>query len=633
MADLRRWKRETSSVPRPTSNVGEISPVPSSANSDAAASNTIIPRFAGRKTILAVSGLLFTGLLVGGLFWLQPWTTSSSSAKKALAVIPFENQADPEREYFADGISEEITTRLSSLSGIGVIARSSAWQYKGTKKSVKEIGSELGIDYVLMGTVRWSRTEGKQLQVRISPALIDVRTGMQVWANTFDAAFQNAFALQSDIAQQVARALDVNLLSPEVSALEQNLTSNAEAYDYYLQGVEYENRSPSEADGDIAIQQYERAIALDPAFAAAYARLAVTHARAYWFFYDRTKERVAEARAAAEKALALDPKLSVSNEAMGWVHYHTELNYDAAIRQFHIALELQPSNPGVSYGLAAVYRRKGNLDESVWHWRKAIAYDPRSSELVRQLGETFVLQRKYAEADEQFATAIRLAPDNVSTYAERARNMVLWKGDLRSAEVILEEGNRFGRVGSGEDEGLHYTKFVFASMRGEYSSAEQAVRQMDAARGLDNQFMYYPQPLIFASLERMRGSEARAQRMYAQSLQQIQQRLREYPDDSRAHSALGIALAGLGRSEEAIREGDRGVQILPVEKESWRGSFRMLDLAQIHAMTGDQEKAIDILERLLKMPSEISPTWLKLDPRWKSLRGNKRFESLLADKS
>jgi len=633
VADLRRWKRETSSVPRPTSNVGEISPVPSSANSDAAASNTIIPRFAGRKTILAVSGLLFTGLLVGGLFWLQPWTTSSSSAKKALAVIPFENQADPEREYFADGISEEITTRLSSLSGIGVIARSSAWQYKGTKKSVKEIGSELGIDYVLMGTVRWSRTEGKQLQVRISPALIDVRTGMQVWANTFDAAFQNAFALQSDIAQQVARALDVNLLSPEVSALEQNLTSNAEAYDYYLQGVEYENRSPSEADGDIAIQQYERAIALDPAFAAAYARLAVTHARAYWFFYDRTKERVAEARAAAEKALALDPKLSVSNEAMGWVHYHTELNYDAAIRQFHIALELQPSNPGVSYGLAAVYRRKGNLDESVWHWRKAIAYDPRSSELVRQLGETFVLQRKYAEADEQFATAIRLAPDNVSTYAERARNMVLWKGDLRSAEVILEEGNRFGRVGSGEDEGLHYTKFVFASMRGEYSSAEQAVRQMDAARGLDNQFMYYPQPLIFASLERMRGSEARAQRMYAQSLQQIQQRLREYPDDSRAHSALGIALAGLGRSEEAIREGDRGVQILPVEKESWRGSFRMLDLAQIHAMTGDQEKAIDILERLLKMPSEISPTWLKLDPRWKSLRGNKRFESLLADKS
>jgi serine/threonine-protein kinase len=434
--------------------------------------------------------------------------------------------------------------------------------------------------------------------------------------------------MQSDIAQQVARALDVSLLSPEASALEQKLTSNAEAYDYFLQGNEYENRSPSKADGDIAIEQYERAIALDPNFAAAYARLSISHARAYWFYFDRTQERVAKARRAAEKALKLAPDLSVTHEAMGWLNYHTALKYDAAVREFNIALQLQPNNPTVSYGLAAVYRRKGDLDESLHHWRKAIASDPRSSELVRQLGETLSLLRRYEDAEEQYAVAIRLAPDNISTYGERAKNFMLWKGDIRAASKVVDEGLKYGRLDSGEDQSLPYMKFFIAWTVEDFAKASQALALMDQQQGQASQFVFYPRALLSAQLERARGDRSKARALFQQAADQLQRRLREHPEDERAHSSLGIAFAGLGRDKEAVQEGLKGVELLPVEKELWRGSYRLRDLAEVYAMTGEQDKAIDVLDRLLKMPSELSGAWITLDPRWKPLHGNKRFEAL-----
>jgi tetratricopeptide (TPR) repeat protein len=463
----------------------------------------------------------------------------------------------------------------------------------------------------------------------LNPELIKVSNALQTWSQPFEAKFSDAFTIQSNIAQQVAQALDVKLLSPEVSALEQKLTTNAEAYDYYLRGNEYENRSPSRADREIAIEHFERAIALDPSFAAAYASLARTHASMYWFFYDRTQNRVEKARRAGEKALALGPKLSASHEAMGWFHYHTRLDYDAALKEFAIALDLQPNNPDVSYGMAAVLRRQGNMSESVKYWRKTVAANPRQSEIVRQLGETLNLMREYEEADRQFQTAIRLSPDNAGSYGEMARTLILWKGDVRASAEMVKDGRRYGRAGTAEDHFLNYMDFMIALINEDFNAAERVITMMDPKNGLNNQFVYYPQSLLRAQVEELRGSRSRARTFYQSSLETIQQRLKEHPDDERAHSSVGIAYAGLGRFEDAVREGERGRNLLPVEKEAWRGTYRLVDLAHIYTMTGNHDKAIDILDRLLVLPSDLSGHWIKLDPRWRPLRGSKRFQALV----
>jgi serine/threonine protein kinase/Flp pilus assembly protein TadD len=621
--DLRRLKRDSSRVSR---TVVAPSQSPYESGKPSIPHSTIQPSPNKNLRIGIVAGMIV--LVAAGLFLLQPWKSGTSiTGPQKLAVLPFENLGDAGKEYFADGITDEITGRLSRLSGLGVVARSSAREYKKTTKTIRQIGEELGIDYVLMGTVRWSG--GAEQRVRVNPELVSVKDALQVWSQTYDATFSDAFEIQANVASEVARALDIQLLQDEKEKLTGKLTDNAQAYDYYLKGREYEDRSPSKADREIAIEQYERAVMLDPSFAGAYARLAAAHASMYWFFYDRTKERVEKARVAGEKALALAPNLSEAHEAMGWYHYHTKLDYESAIKEFSIALELDPNNPDVSYGMAAVLRRQGNMAESVKHWRKVLAVNPRGTEMERQLGETLMLDRKYDEADEHYVNSIRLAPDNATTYGERALNFILWKGDLHSAVETIEEGLKYGRTRSSEDNLLSYMRYKIGLIKGDYDGAERAIGTRGAAASLDNQFVYYPPPLLLARLETLRGSSAKARTLYQEALETIETRLKENPNDERAYSSLGIAYAGLGRKDEAIRSALKGVELLPVEKEAWRGAHRLVNLAMVYTMVGEQEKALDMLERLLSIPSEVSAYLLRLDPTWEPLRKNKRFQTLV----
>lgn len=622
VADLKRWKRGTGNVPRQTTEMHRTTTTQSQPSVSSAGTNPMA--FFGTRTgrlVLSAAGLVV--ILLGVFLILRPASTPTTG-KKTLAVLPFENQSDSAKEYFADGITEEITTRLSSLSGLGVIARSSARVYKGTKKSIKEIGSELGVEYVLMGTVRWSGQ-----QVRVSPELVNVNSGLQVWSQTLDASVSDAFSLQSNIATKVAGALDVKLLKPEEVSLEQKLTTNADAYDFYLKGVEYLNRSDMQADYEVAIRLFENAIKLDPAFAAAYAKLSYTHSNMYWFFFDRTEQRVKQSREAAEKAVSLSPNLSAAHEAMAWYYYHGQLDYKNSLNEFASALDLQPSNTDVYYGMAAVFRRQGRMQESIDAFQKAVEGNPRSSDLVRQLGETNTLARQYEQADKAYARSIGLAPDFEDTFGLRAKNILLWKGDLQFARQLVDDGLRQGRTGRGE--WLHWIDYILSAMIGDFSGADDAIENMTGG-GVNNQFVYYPPSLLRGRLWTLRGSPSKARASYDSARVVLERRIRLQPEDERFHSALGIAYAGLGRSEDAMREGKKGVAMLPIEKEAWRGTLRLCDLAQIYAMTGNQDKAIDLLERLLSIPSELSATYIRLDPTWNSLRGNKRFEEIIKRK-
>ncbi len=624
IVDLRRLKKGSTRIVR----TQEFHPPQEPrAPSPVAAPQAPADRLFSRRNLIG-SGIVALVIIAGFIFKdaiFSRFTTKND--KKIIVVLPFENLGSPDKDYFVDGMSDEVTSRLSGLSGLSVIARSSANQYKKTTKTVKQIGEELGVNYILQGTVRWETLDG-ETHVRVNPTLIKVEDGTQVWSQSMESILSSAFKLQSDIASRVAGAMDVALAKSEKTSLETSLTENSEAYDCYLQAIQYSERTVSKSDFEIAVQLFERAIRYDPSFAAAYAKLSYVHSNMYWFFYDHTESRIEKSRAAAEKAMTLAPELSEAHEAMGWYYYHAKLDYKSALEEFSLALKYRPNNSNVHYGIAAVLRRQGDMAGSVESFKKSIICNPRSSDLVRQLGETQTLLRDYEEADRNYAKAIELTPDVTAIYWEKAKNILLWKGDISEARQVVEECRRQGKD-SGSEYFLAGMTFEIELLAGNYEGAKAALDRESADAIVNDQFQYAPTTLLRAQLETMHGNTTAARRYYDSARVQLEREQKAHPADERVYSALGIAYAGLDRKEDAVRSGKHALDLLPVEKEAWRGSYRLADLARIYAMTGDQDMAIDALERLLSIPCEVSATFLKIDPRWISLRENKRFQTLV----
>lgn len=622
VVDLRRLKRDTTAIQTRTP------PGAGPTRMD----NQRVPHVAAgsRNRRLWIVGSVISALVLlggGALLWLLP-SSSADHGRKTLAVLPFENLADPEKEYFSDGITEEITTRLSGLSGLGVIARSSAKEYKKSTKPLSQIGEELGVDYVLMGTVRWSTAAPDGPRVRVSPELIKVSDGLQIWSQTFDAPFSDAFGMQSNIATEVARALDVTLLQPETESLSEQLTENAEAYDFYLRGIEFASRGSARSDMETALRLFERAIAADERFAAAYAQLSILHSDMYWFYYDRTEERILRCLETADRALELAPRLSEAYAAKAWYYYHCNLDYEKALEQFSIALKYQPNNANVFYGIAAVRRRQGMMREAVDSFKKAVSGNPRAADINRQLGETLTLIREYEEADRTYDRTLLLETREEETYEQKAKNLLLWKADVKGAQAVYEHA-RTRNVMSRPEQAIRFS-YMLNVLSGEYKKAWNVLNSIPLPGGaLNGQFAYVPVHVMRAELSSLEKNAAQARRYYDSAIVHLEAKLKTNPGDERYHSALGLAYAGLGRKQDAIREGEQAVEILPVTKEAWKGSFRLIDLARIYAMVGEADKAVDLLERLLSMPSEISRPYLRIDPAWGLLRGNARFEALV----
>jgi TolB-like protein/Flp pilus assembly protein TadD/predicted Ser/Thr protein kinase len=629
IVDLRRLRKESTRVVRP-----QDSPAAAPMARAAASSRTVKERPPAREALFSKKVLGAIAALVLVIVLIIVFRNQiipgigAKNEKKVIAVLPFENLGAADKDYFVDGMTDEVTSRLSGLSGLKVIARSSTTLYKKTSKTIAQIGAELGVTYILQGTVRWE-TVGGETHVRVNPTLIKVDDGTQAWSESMESVLSSAFKLQSDIASRVASAMDIALAQTERKSLATSLTENAEAYDYYLQGLEYASRSDSKSDFEIATKLFEKAIRIDPSFAAAYAKLSYMYSNMYWFFYDRSETGIEHARQLAEKAIALAPTLSEAYDAMGWYYYHARLDYAHALEQFALALKYSPNKSTIHYGIAAVMRRQGNERGAEDEFKIAIAGNPRSAELIRQLAETQTLLRDYDAANATYDRTIELSPDITVLYYQKMRNLLSWNGDIAGARRIIEDAHRMGKDDNGPQL-MAFMHYVIDMMDGKYQSAEDAVNASGVIEIMDNQYFYSPKPLMRAYCEALRGSTAKARQSFDSARVVVERKLKESPDDARLYSSLGLALAGLGRTDDAVRAGQRGVELLPVEKEAWRGSFRLIDLAEIYTMTGGQEKAIDILERVLAIPAEISPVSLKLEPRWIPLRGNKRFQKLVA---
>jgi len=558
------------------------------------------------------------------IFFNRSSTESTSSQRKMMVVLPFQNLGPAEQEYFADGITGEITSRLSGISGLGVIARSSAMQYKNTSKTLREIGEELGVDYVLEGTIQWEETADGSRRVRINPELIKIADETQVWSQPYEEDFSSVFKLQSDIATKVADAMDVTLVQSEKKSLQSKLTNNSEAYDYYLRGMDYISDTYDQNKYSIAEQLFQKAVELDPNFAAAFAALANYNLDMYWFHFDHTKARIEKAKENVDRAMQLDPTLSVVHEAMGWYHYHGKLDYEPALREFKEAIKLQPNNTFAYIGIASVLRRQGEMDQAVEYFKKAAEIDPRTPTTPQNIAETYVLLRDYDQAEVYADRSISLAPDNYSVYPTKMDLYVLKDGNIVKARQTIEEA--FEKKMELQSPVFNHRLSKVEIFEGKY---EKALQDISGAGPLDDQFQYIPEELVTARIYGLLNNYEMEQKYYDAARKILEAKIQEQPEDSRFHTSLGIAYAGLGRKEDALREGEKGVELLPMSKEAWRGSFRVWDLAKIYTMVGDHDAAIDLLEKLLANPSEISAALLKIDPTWDPLRKNPKFQQLI----
>ncbi|MFC1792625.1 protein kinase [Planctomycetota bacterium] len=544
-----------------------------------------------------------------------------------LVVLPFENLGSAEDEYFADGITDAITSRLAGIHSLSIISRQSAIQYRKSEKSPQEIGKELRVGYILEGTVQRERPTNPTSRVRIIPQLINASEDTHVWTEIYDDDMNEVFRLQSDIAERVAQALDIALIEPERRALKSRPTENMEAYEYYLQGNKYRSMLTlpgHENDRKIAIRMYERAVELDPGFAHAYAMLCETHDNVYQVNEDRSQERLAMAKQAADKALELAPDLPQAHYALG--HYYSIVkDIERALEQYAIVRKSQPNHTGALAMTGYALRNLGKLEQAVTNFKRILELNPCSVPQLYHVGDTLTYLRKYAEAESYYNRAISLAPDWPGPYCEKAWLYLRWEGSTEKARAALAEGLQ--NIDSTENPFVNNTFVKLDVFDRDYQGVLD--RLSLKSEDISNVDRFMPISLRQARIYRYMGKKEQAKKYYDEARSILETKIEQDPEQARFHSSLGIAYAGLGRKEDAIREGKLAVEMLPVSIEAMRRPYSVEDLARIYVMVSEHEEAIDQLEHLLSIPGPFSIQLLRLDPAWDPLRNHPRFKKLL----
>lgn len=570
-----------------------------------------------------LGGALAFGLWgVGVTVWLVTHAGAGDAAHdmKSVAVLPFANMsAEAENEYFSDGITDDIITHLSKIADLKVISRTSVMRYKDSDKSIQQIGQELGVAAILEGGVRRSGD-----QVRINAQLIDVASDSHLWAQMYDRKLTDVFAIQSDVAQQIAAALQATLTPAERKRIEHQPTENLAAYDQYLQGNAFFSRSAYERDALLQAERlYEQALALDPQLAVGWAALSRVHSRIYWGYIDRTAHRVELAREAFERAFQIEPDLPAGHEAAGYFYYYAGRDYESALREFEAALASEPNNAEAVAGAGLVYRRLGEWDRAAMFLERVVELDPQSPDPMLTAGETLYYTRRYDEADRYLLRALAARPGNPQGLRLRAWLRVSRSGDVQQgralADAALDAADRDAFPGGDDLQAWWFLRAV-GDDNGELLS------RITLAKLGDDSVNYW---LAAAELESLRGRRDAARAAYASAAEILERQVATDPEDARYRSELGVALAGLGRYDEAIGEARRATELLAIERDALWGRAFIENLALVYARAGQADLALDLLERSLELAGPLTPAWLRVDPAWDGLRENTRFQGMV----
>jgi serine/threonine protein kinase len=585
-----------------------------------------------RRRHLAGVNLLILGFLLGlgVLFaWRRSHAPDDTTGPKRLAVLPFENLGDSADAYFADGIANEVRGKLSQVSGLAVIARASSNEYRHSTKTPQQIARELGADYLLTATVQWEKSPGQASRVRVSPELIQIASGAAPttkWQKAFDASLTDVFQVQADIATKVAGALNAALGDSIRSELAARPTSSLDAYDAYLKG-EAASQSLGVSDpGSLrrAIGFYQQAVARDSGFVEAWAQLARARAALY-FNGTPSPELQAQAHDAVARAQALAPGRPEGWLALCQYNASVTLDFPGALQACEAGLKLAPNNADLLVTAALAQQSLGRWDAALQYLTRAGTLDPRSTITARRTATTLLWLRRYPETRAAVDRGLALAPTNLSINELKVMVAVA-EGDLTGAQAAV----RSAVATIDQDAFLAYLGQFWDL----YWVPEDAQQQQLLAlppSAFDNDRSAWG--LVRAQTYWLRNNPAAA-RAYADSARlTLEEQLRATPGDAQRHVLRGLALAYLGRKAEAIAEGERSMSILPISKDAYSEPYDQHQLARIYLLVGEPEKALDQLEPLLKVPYYLSPGWLRIDPAFASLKGNPRFERLIAGTS
>jgi eukaryotic-like serine/threonine-protein kinase len=577
---------------------------------------------------VAVAILAAAVLATGAFLWWRhagpPAAGEFPYPRTAVAVLPFENRsADSADAALAGGLHDELLTQLSKVAAIETRGRTSVREYAGTSKSTRQIAEELRVGALLTASVQVMRD-----RLRINVELVDAATGRPLWADTYDKTLDDVFAVQSDIAQQVVGAIGAALGQDQRSALAEAPTVNPEAYRFYLQGREYFRRPGLRREDFASAQQlFERALALDPQFALAYAELSMVHGLMHWLRYDSSAPRAAEHRRTAEAAFALAPRRPEVRIAMGAFHYWGTRNYVEALAELETARIGLPNDVRLMYIIGSVHRRMGNWEGALATFERAADLDPRNVQLLWDLGATYRLTRRYADAARLFDQALTLAPDMHEAAVMRGWTHVQATGRLDALRSILEEIPQHSDLGSmGSAAAQRAELLLWERNAGALLEHLEAVR---SSFGDGGQSFSRPPALYAAWAHSLRGDREAARAAFEVARGVLDQALRDVPGDWRMHAASGLIDAALGRRAEALRATQWLAGSDEYRTDAVTGEWVRESRAMVLAQAGELAAALQEVERLLAGPSFVTAHTLRLDPRWDPLRDHPRFKALL----
>jgi TolB-like protein/cytochrome c-type biogenesis protein CcmH/NrfG len=551
---------------------------------------------------------------------------------KSVAVLPFQNlSSDPENAYFADGIQEEVLTRLAKIADLKVISRASTQQYQSEPGNLAEIAKQLGVANILEGSVQKAAD-----QVRVNVHLVNVQTGSQLWAETYDRKLSDIFAVESEIAKGIAESLQSTLTGGEEQALAANPTNNPEAHDAYLRGLAFEARSNYSSDALFkAIDFYDLAVRRDPNFALAWARLSGAHALVYVNRRDTTAARRDAAKEALENAQKLQPNAPETLLFTGYYQYWVLHDYGLAKATFERVSKKLPGNSEVLYALAAIARSEGHWDESVAYWERGLALNPRNTALLTEVAFTYAALRQFPKAEKLYDRALDILPNELSLMALKA-SIYQAEGNLQEAAKSLVQVN--AQTNSDVAVRIKLTQFRLERNHTEATRWVQALQdRLRLVSGIEKG----SKQLGNAWVHRVAGDTAQAKAFAEQARNTLEPLRKDQPDNAFVAAALAVAYAMLDEKDSALNEAQRAITLVPSRKDRLFGPALEENLALVEMIIGENSRAISTLTRLLQTPyggwlyspTPITPALLRLDPIWDSLRADPAFQKLCQESS
>ena len=536
-----------------------------------------------------------------------------SKLEKSIAVLPFRNISnDSTQIYFCDGFMEEILNDLQKIKEFTVRSRTSTDQYRNTTKTVRTIGKEMNVNYLIEGSVG---REDNNLKIWIK--LINAKTDEDIWANDYIREMKQIFSLQNEIAKEIADELKT-VMSPEESIqIDKKPTENLEAYNYYLLGNNYYWRSYKKQDFDIAAKMYGKAIEIDPNFAIAYVRLSLCYLSLHWFYYDQNIGWLEKSKEAINEAFKIDPNLPQAHLALATYYYWGFLNYSKALEEVNIAENNLKNNSECKYTKASIYRRAGEWLLAKENYLKAFELDPGSSRIAQDLAGTLYLLNEYHEAEKYFNKAILLNPAFIEAIFYKSLMYMKWKGNTIQARETIAETFQFNEPSSNPM--IIELNVLIDIYDGNYQKALSYLSLKDIDIIEIQRYYLNPKSLLIAGIYNMMNMPEKAFEYYDSARIKLESRILKNPEDPRLYSAIGIAYGGMGLKVKAIEAGKKAVELMPISKEAYRGVFRAEDLARIYVMVGEYNLALDQIKLLLSLPGPLSAKLLLLDPTWKPL--------------